>query len=111
MLKSQLPSVDDHIAIHYSISGLRAGVLYSHCIRDPPKNLQELYQLFEKYARSEELHQCKVESQRKPKDPQQSSRTWTRPTQPNRECHGGTYNMHRTAAEAGYGEVRSAAAV
>jgi hypothetical protein len=50
-LKSQLPSVDDHIAIHYAISGLRAGVLYSHCIRDPPKNLQELYQLFEKYAR------------------------------------------------------------
>jgi hypothetical protein len=80
-LKSQLPSVDDHIAIHYAISGLRAGVLYSHCIRDPPKNLQELYQLFKKYARSEELHQRKVESQRKPKDPLQSSRTWTRPSQ------------------------------
>jgi hypothetical protein len=55
-LKSQLPSVDDHIAIHYAISGLRAGVLYSHYIRDPPKNLQEMYQLFEKYATSEELH-------------------------------------------------------
>jgi hypothetical protein len=80
-LKSQLPSVDDQIAIHYAISGLRAGVLYSHCIRDPPKNLQELYQLFKKYARSEELHQRKVESQRKPKDPPQSSRTWTRPSQ------------------------------
>jgi hypothetical protein len=81
-LKSQLPSVDDQIAIHYAISGLRAGVLYSHCIRDPPKNLQELYQLFEKYARSEELHQRKLESQRKPKDTPQSSRTWTRPSQP-----------------------------
>jgi hypothetical protein len=81
-LKSQLPSVDDHIVIHYAICGLRAGVLYSHCIRDPPKNLQELYQLFEKYARSEELHQRKVESQRKPKDPPQSSRTWTWPSQP-----------------------------
>jgi hypothetical protein len=80
-LKSQLPSVDDQIAIHYAISGLRAGVLYSHCIRDPPKNLQELYQLFEKYARSKELHQRKVESQRKPKDPPQSSRTWIRPSQ------------------------------
>jgi hypothetical protein len=76
-LKSQLPSVDDQIAIHYAINGLRAGVLYSHCIRDPPKNLQELYQLFEKYAKSEELHQRKVESQRKPKDAPQSSRTWT----------------------------------
>jgi hypothetical protein len=81
-LKSQLPSVDDQIAIHYAISGLRVGVLYSHCIRDPPKNLQELYQLFEKYAKSEELHQRKVESQRKPKDAPQSSRTWTRTPQP-----------------------------
>jgi hypothetical protein len=80
-LKSQLPSVDDQIAIHYAISGLRAGVLYRHCIRDPPKNLQELYQLFEKHARPEELHQRKVESQRKSKDPLQSSRTWTRPSQ------------------------------
>jgi hypothetical protein len=81
-LKSQLSSVDDQIAIHYAISGLRAGVLYNHCIRDPPKNLQELYQLFEKYAKSEELHQRKVESQRKPKDAPQSSRTWTRTPQP-----------------------------
>jgi hypothetical protein len=79
--KSQLPSVDDHIAVHYTISGLRADVLYSHCIRDPPKHLQELYQLFKKYARSEELHQRKVESQRKPKNPPQSSRTWVRPVQ------------------------------
>ena len=68
--------------MHYAISGLRAGVLYSHCIRDPPKNLQELYRLFEKYASSEELHQRKVESQRKPKDPPQPSRTWTWPAQP-----------------------------
>jgi hypothetical protein len=42
-LKSQLPSVDDQIVIHYAISGLRVGILYSHCIRDPPRNLQELY--------------------------------------------------------------------
>jgi hypothetical protein len=81
-LKSQLPSVDDQVAIHYAISGFRADNLYSHCIRDPPKNLQELYQLFEKYAKSEELHQRKVESQRKPKDAPQSSRTWTRTPQP-----------------------------
>jgi hypothetical protein len=80
-LKSQLSSVDDQIAIHYAISDLWAGVLYNHCIRDPPKNLQELYQLFKKYARSEGLHQRKVESQRKPKDPPHSSRTWTRPSQ------------------------------
>jgi hypothetical protein len=59
LLKSKLPSADDHIAIHYAISGLHAGVLYSQCIRHPPKNLVEQYQLFKKYARSEELHQRK----------------------------------------------------
>jgi hypothetical protein len=57
--KSQLPSVDDQTAIHYAISGLRAGVLYSHCIRDPPRNLQELYQLFKKYARSKSATSAK----------------------------------------------------
>jgi hypothetical protein len=81
-LKSLLPSVGDHITIHYAISGLQAGVLYNHYIRDPPKTLQELYQLFEKYAKSKELHQRKVESQRKTKDPPHSSRTWTMPLQP-----------------------------
>jgi hypothetical protein len=48
----------------------------------PTQKPQELYQLFEKYARSEELHQRKVESQRKPKDPPQSRKPWTRPAQP-----------------------------
>jgi hypothetical protein len=97
-LKSQLPSVDDQIAIHYAISGLRAGVLYSHCIRDPPKNLQELYQFFEKYSKSEELHQRKVESQRKPKDAPQSSRTWTRTPQPDSGRDGRSQQqVHNTA--------------
>jgi hypothetical protein len=39
LLKSQLPSVDDQIVIHYAISGLQVGVLYNHFIRDPPTNL------------------------------------------------------------------------
>jgi hypothetical protein len=105
-LKSQLPLVDDQIAIHYAISGLRAGVLYSHCIRDPLKNLQELYQLFEKYARSEELHQRKVESQGKPKDPPQSSRTWTRPSQSDsgRDSHS-QQQVHNIANQHPAGEA------
>jgi hypothetical protein len=105
-LKSQLASVDDQIAIHYAINGLRAGVLYSHCIRDPPRNLQELYQLFEKYARSEELHQRKVESQRKPKDPPQSSRTWTRPSQTDSGRDGrNQQQVHNIANQALGGEA------
>jgi hypothetical protein len=35
-LKSQLPSVDDQIAIHYAISGLRAGVLHQRSAQEPP---------------------------------------------------------------------------
>jgi hypothetical protein len=38
LLKSQLPSVDDQIAIHYAISGPRAGVLYIHYTGDPLTN-------------------------------------------------------------------------
>jgi hypothetical protein len=49
---------------------------------DPPKNLQELYQPFGKYAHLEELHQRKIKSQRKPKETPQSSRTWVIPSQP-----------------------------
>jgi hypothetical protein len=41
-LKSQLPSVDDHIAIHYAISGLRAGVLYSQHQGPTQKSLRAL---------------------------------------------------------------------
>jgi hypothetical protein len=105
-LKSQLPSVDDQIAIHYAISGLRAGVLYNHCIRDPPKNLQELYQLFEKYARSKELHQRKVESQRKPKDTPQPSRTWMRTSQadPGRDGRN-QQQVHNIANQSPAGEA------
>jgi hypothetical protein len=53
-LKSQLPSVDDHIAIHYTISGLWAGVLsgthpkiskssigYSRSTPDPKSSISE----------------------------------------------------------------------
>jgi hypothetical protein len=104
--KSQLPSVDDQITIHYAISGLRAGVLYSYCIRDPRKNLQELYQLFEKYARSEELHQRKVESQRKPKDPPQSSRMWTRLSQSDSDRDGcSQQQVHNIANQHPAGEA------
>jgi hypothetical protein len=69
LLKSQLPSINDHIAIYYAIdqwSSRRRPIQSLH--KRPLKNLQELYQLFEKYARSEELHQRKIESQQEPKD-------------------------------------------
>jgi hypothetical protein len=106
-LKSQLPSVDDQIVIHYAVSGLRAGVLYSHCTRDPPTNLQELHQLFEKYARSEELHHRKIESQRKPKETPQTSRTWIRPSQQDPPPQGhGQLQVHNIANQHQLGEVQ-----
>jgi hypothetical protein len=86
LVKSQLPSVDDKIAINYAINDLHANVLYSHCIRDPLSNLKELYHLFKKYAHTEELHQRKVESQRKSKETPQSSTTWTRVPQQDPPC-------------------------
>jgi hypothetical protein len=62
--------------------------------------------LFEKYARSEELHERKVESQRKPKDPPQSSRTWTRPSQSDsgRDSHS-QQQVHNIANQHPAGEA------
>jgi hypothetical protein len=73
LLKSQLPSVDDKIVIHYAISSLRAGVLYSHYTRDPHPNSKIYTSSSKKHARLEELHHRKVELQRNPKETLQSS--------------------------------------
>lgn len=62
-LKSQLPLVEDGDAIHYVVIGLRTGHQYSHCTRDPPSSLQELYQLFKKYVRFDDLHYRKIKAQ------------------------------------------------
>lgn len=62
-LKSQLPLVEDGDAIHYVVIGLRTGHQYSHCTRDPPSLLQELYQLFKKYVRFDDLHYRKIKAQ------------------------------------------------
>lgn len=76
--------MEDSNAIHYAINGLCTGHIYSHYTKDPPPTLQELYQLFKKYERSEDLHYRKVEAQRKPRDPSHpgSSNTWSRKQQP-----------------------------
>lgn len=76
--------MEDVISIHYTISGLRDGQLYGHCTRDTSMTLQKLYQLFEKYACSKDLHYRKVEAQRKLRDPSHTgnSKIWSRGHQP-----------------------------
>lgn len=60
-LKSQLPSIKDKIAIHYVVSILHTGHLYSHYTCDPRRPSKSCNKSSKKYARSKDLHNHKLE--------------------------------------------------
>ena len=87
-LKAQAPEVPDNQVITQDIKALRAGQLHSHLTREKPRTIQELYENFEKFSKSEVLHFRKLEQQRKaPKEseaprPTKFQRSTTNTTQP-----------------------------
>jgi hypothetical protein len=60
-LKVQAPEVSDEQAI----KALRAGQLHNHLVRECLRTLEELYDNFQKFSRSEVLHFRKLGQQRK----------------------------------------------
>jgi hypothetical protein len=73
-LKAQAPEVMDEKVITQAIKALRVGQLHSHLVREHPKTLEELYDDFQKFSRSEVLHFCKLDQQRKVPKESESSR-------------------------------------
>jgi len=72
-LKAQAPEVPNDQVISQAIKALRAGQLHSHLTRERPRTIQELYENFEKFSKSEVLHFRKLEQQRKaPKETETS---------------------------------------
>jgi hypothetical protein len=55
---------DDQVIVH-AIKDLCTGHLHNHLVRDRPKIVSELYELFAKFSKSEVQHFCKLEQQRK----------------------------------------------
>jgi hypothetical protein len=64
-LKAQAPEDSDEQVITQAIKALHADHLHSHLVREHPKTLEELYDNFQKFSRSEVLHFRKLEQQRK----------------------------------------------
>jgi hypothetical protein len=65
-LKAQAPEVSDEQAIGQAIKALCASQLHNHLVRERPRTLEELYDNFQKFSRSEVLHFRKLGQQRKP---------------------------------------------
>jgi hypothetical protein len=64
-LKAQALEVFDNQVIVQAINALRTCPLHSHLVREQPKIVTELYEEFTKLSKSEVLHFCKLEQQRK----------------------------------------------
>jgi hypothetical protein len=64
-LKAQAPEVSNDQVIKQAIKALRAGPLHRHLVRERPKTVSELYELFAKFSKSEIQNFCKLKQQRK----------------------------------------------
>jgi hypothetical protein len=73
-LKAQAPKVSDEQGITQAIKALRAGQLHSHLVREHQKTLEELYEEFQKFSRSEVSHFRKLHQQRKTTNENEGSR-------------------------------------
>jgi hypothetical protein len=73
-LKAQGLEVSNEQAITQAIKALRANWLHSHLARERPRTLEELYDNFQKFSRSEVLHFHKLGQQRKTVNENESSR-------------------------------------
>jgi hypothetical protein len=60
-LKAQAPEVFDEQVIAQAIKALRAGPLHNHLVREQPKIVLELYDLFAKFSKSDIQHFHKLE--------------------------------------------------
>ena len=62
-LKAKAPDVPDEIAIEAAIKGLRIGPFAAHLARKKPTSIQQLYDEFEKYCRSNNDLRKRLEEQ------------------------------------------------
>ena len=62
-LKAKAPDVPDEIAIEAAIKGLRIGPFTAHLARKKPTSIQQLYDEFEKYCRSDNDLRKRLEEQ------------------------------------------------
>jgi hypothetical protein len=88
--KVQSPEVFDDQVIAQAIKGLHVGPLHRYLVRERPKKVTDLYEDFAKFSKSEVLHFCKLEQQRKAPKHNHASR----PTHYNDNQHSYPKQVH-----------------
>jgi hypothetical protein len=73
-LKAQAPKVSDEQVITQAINALHTDQLHNYLFCERPRMLEELYDNFRKFSKSEVLHFCKLEQQRKVSKENEASR-------------------------------------
>ena len=83
-VKAKAPDVPDEIAIEAAIKGLRIGPFAAHLARKKPTSIQQLYDEFEKYCRSDNDLRKRLEEQGQNR--QQSSSKNSQKSYPNQNA-------------------------
>jgi len=73
-LKAKAPNVLEDVAIEAAIKGLRIKAFVAHLAWEKPSTIEELYREFEKYCKSDNALQRRLEEQNQNKQYQGSGR-------------------------------------
>ena len=66
-MKAKAPNVLEDVAIEATIKGLRIGPFTAHLAREKPRTIEDLYNEFEKYYRSDNDLRRRLEEQNQSK--------------------------------------------
>ena len=66
-MKVKAPNVPEDVAIEAAIKGLRIGSFAAHLAREKPRTIEDLYNEFEKFCRSDNNHRRRLEEQNQSK--------------------------------------------
>ena len=62
-IKAKAPNVPENVPIEAAIKGLRIGPFTAHLAREKPQTIEDLYNKFEKYCRSDNDLRRRLEEQ------------------------------------------------
>ena len=66
-IKAKAPNVPEDVAIEAAIKGIRIGPFAAHLAREKPRTIEDLYNEFEKYCRSDNDLRRRLEEQNQSK--------------------------------------------
>jgi len=62
-IKAQIPNIPDEVVIIAAIKGLRVGQCASHLAREKPSTVTELYEVIQKYCKSDDDYRKRIEEE------------------------------------------------